>query len=182
MVVTISPTEIKVMASRLNKAMRKCFRCEISVAIAENSMVAKMIWKDIARWWVLGVLALRGSSSKSRLQVKREFHPFFLGRNQVAQSVPFTHRRERKVSISDLQDRRRCFGFPAVEGQNQGMRDEFSVSDVQDPCFRLNYPLNCASWWRYQIYGVKGHCIGLYYTHSLVGGHKYHFSFFRAMF
>jgi len=43
MVVTISPTEIKVMASRLNKAMRKCFRCEINVAIAENSMVAKMI-------------------------------------------------------------------------------------------------------------------------------------------
>lgn len=45
-------------------------------------------------------------------------------------------------SVSDLQDRRLFLAFPPLAVSGQRMRAGFSVSDVQDPCFKVNYPLD----------------------------------------
>lgn len=41
--VTMTPTVIRVMASRLSSAIKKCFRWEIRVRIAAVAIIAKMV-------------------------------------------------------------------------------------------------------------------------------------------
>jgi len=69
-----------------------------------------------------------------------------LGRNQIAPICAvhsFSLDGGDWVSVSDLQDRRRCFGLSIGSGNgDQKMREGFSISDVQDPYFALNYLLS----------------------------------------